>query len=175
MANEELGTFGGWINAAGTIISALASTPPIIEDSAAHNEWNLIGNVLQATGNAVEADVIEHFSLTKLKNEIQAVGNVTVIIGILIIFNKDDGVKLVISGNWIQALGASLAFVDELQSEHNVQRVLKINGYMLQAIGNSLQAIGGIYGLRNKEHEGKYLNMTGSWIQATGAIITAIA
>lgn len=170
--NEVKGVFGSWVQAIGTILAAIGSTPlenippPIL------NSLNLIGNVMQGTGNAIIADTITPPSLDKLGNQIQAIGNSTVVTGILIDF--DDKIKQIldIDGNWLQALGGGVSLADALGGEVSASALYSIYGNSLQAIGNSLQAISGIKELNNEEATN--LNVVGSWIQAVGSVISAI-
>ncbi|MFI8575978.1 DUF6944 family repetitive protein [Rossellomorea aquimaris] len=172
MSNEQKATLGAWIAAIGTVIAAIGSTPikSIPEDTL--NSFNLVGNELQATGNALEADAIDDFTLTKAGNEIQAIGNVTVIAGILIKFNDITKQELNIKGNLLQALGGGAALADSFDEEHTLEELYSIYGNLLQVIGNSLQAIAGI--LELNERDSGNINVTGSWIQAIGAVISAL-
>ncbi|MDA1650441.1 hypothetical protein PDJ28_13885 [Bacillus cereus group sp. TH160LC] len=49
-----------------------------------------------------------------------------------------------IAGNWIQALGGVTSIGGEIEHSSNIDESYNIIGNMLQATGNSLQAIGGI-------------------------------
>ncbi|MGB7999492.1 MAG: hypothetical protein WCF60_05255 [Anaerobacillus sp.] len=170
--NEVKGVFGSWIQAIGTILAAIGSTPIKEINSSILDSLNLIGNVMQGTGNALIADTIDPPSLDKLGNQIQAIGNSTVVTGILIDF--DDKVKqlLDIDGNWLQALGGGVSLADALGGEPSASALYSIYGNFLQAVGNSLQAISGIKELNHEEATN--INVLGSWIQAIGAVISAI-
>jgi hypothetical protein len=65
---------------------------------------NLWGNVLQGTGNALIADAQEGFSLEQLGNVVQAIGNTTVVAGILLNISEENKLKLDINGNLLQAI-----------------------------------------------------------------------
>ncbi|GGB42090.1 hypothetical protein GCM10011409_19560 [Lentibacillus populi] len=91
--------------------------------------------------------------------------------------------KLIISGNLIQALGGLVSLADELNDPTASGQIYNIIGNLLQSIGNSLQAIAGMYELENKhvDHKGykideniETLEISGSWIQATGSVMTLI-
>lgn len=169
MSNEWKATFGSWVQAIGTTLSAIGSTPSINIPAPLAKELNLVGNVMQATGNSLVADSIDHFTLNKLGNEIQAIGNSTVITGIVIDFNEKIKRDLNIKGNLLQALGGGVALADALGHEPNENELSNIYGNLLQAIGNSLQALSGRTG-----DDAQEVNAIGSWIQAIGSVISAL-
>jgi hypothetical protein len=165
---------GAWTQAIGTVVAAIGSTPslPIHEND--RIGLGLVGNVLQATGNGLEADSQTTLTYGKLGNIIQATGNLTVSTGLAIDFPSDTGERLVISGDLLQVLGA----VTALGSSN---RSYMIIGNSLQVIGNSLQASGGVRILKESAHTiwqpgdgNEILIAKGSWIQALGTILLAI-
>ncbi|MED2181852.1 DUF6944 family repetitive protein [Bacillus wiedmannii] len=203
MENQLKEIFGALIAAIGTITSAIGSTPFDFISSNVRKDLNVYGNVLQAVGNALEADGQGEISLEKIGNEIQSIGNVTVISGLVIEFKDETKIKLVIAGNWTQALGGLTALADEFEDTSDKDESLNIVGNLLQAIGNSMQAIGGVYELKSKrevrqyskedrsndmeenldtqvnsesdeEKEGQLIDIAGSWIQAVGSVISLI-
>lgn len=203
MENQFKEIFGAWVAAIGTITSAIGSTPFDFISSNVRKDLNVYGNVLQAAGNALEADGQGEVSLEKIGNEIQSIGNVTVISGLIIDFKEETQIKLVIAGNWTQALGGLTALADEFKDTSDKDESLNIIGNLLQSIGNSLQAIGGIEELKsirnedqsnkegnandvekdtdvqvnhetNENEEGKLIDIIGSWVQAVGSVISLI-
>ena len=182
MDNQKKEIFGAWIQAIGTVMSAVGSTPTLRISEGLKNDLNLWGNELQATGNALQADAQKEVSLEKIGNEIQAIGNSLVIAGILIDFKDETEEKLNITGNWFQALGGSAALGNELMDkESNPNQIFTIIGNLLQVIGNSLQAIAGTYELREEKDpklqvkfDSQTLDVSGSWIQAVGSIISLL-
>ncbi|QPW48835.1 hypothetical protein G9298_14070 [Bacillus thuringiensis] len=203
MENQFKEIFGAWVAAIGTITSAIGSTPFDFISSNVRKDLNIYGNVLQAVGNALEADGQGEVSLEKIGNEIQSFGNVTVISGLIIDFKEETQIKLVIAGNWTQALGGLIALADEFEDTSDKDESLNIIGNLLQSIGNSLQAIGGIDELKsirnedqsnkegnvndvekdtntqvnnetNENEEGKLIGIIGSWVQAVGSVISLI-
>ena len=100
MENQLKEIFGALIAAIGTIIAAIGSTPFYFISSNVRKDLSVYGNVLQAVGNALEADGQGEISLEKIGNEIQSIGNVTVISGLVIEFKDETKIKLVIAGNW---------------------------------------------------------------------------
>lgn len=65
MNNQIKELFGSWVQAIGTFIAAVGATPSPILTNQQLNNLSLIGNVLQAVGNALIADTIEQFNLEK--------------------------------------------------------------------------------------------------------------
>ncbi|PEO23507.1 DUF6944 family repetitive protein [Bacillus wiedmannii] len=203
MENQFKEIFGAWVAAIGTITSAIGSTPFDFISSNVRKDLNVYGNVLQAVGNALEADGQGEVSLEQIGNEIQSIGNVTVISGLIIDFKEETQIKLVIAGNWTQALGGLTALADEFEDTSDKDEHLNIIGNLLQSIGNSLQAIGGIDELKsirnedqsnkegnvndvekdtntqvnnetNENEEGKLIDIIGSWVQAVGSVSSLI-
>ncbi|MFP7298114.1 DUF6944 family repetitive protein [Neobacillus niacini] len=191
MDNQLKELFGAWIQAIGTVTAAVGTTPSLNEDT--QQSLNLWGNVLQGTGNALIADAQEGFTLGKLGNEVQAIGNSTVVAGILLNISEENKLKLDINGNLLQAVGGGIALPEDLMDEPSTIRTLNITGNVLQIIGNSMQAFGGAQELRSirenenrfkgyrenneskQESESQTLSINGSWIQAVGSVISAIA
>ncbi|EMI09322.1 DUF6944 family repetitive protein [Anoxybacillus gonensis] len=161
--NQPKALIGSFIQAVGTVTSAVGSIPSLSDKK--QFALDLWGNVLQATGNALEADAETSDTLGVYGNEIQAIGNITVIAGLL---NK-EGNRLEITGNWLQSLGGLISFSDDWGDKHS--SALNPIGNLLQAIGNALQAIGGIYEERGNKTEGQSLGIVGSWVQAIGSIL----
>ncbi|MEI5907060.1 hypothetical protein WAK64_08320 [Bacillus spongiae] len=172
MNNEQQLVFGSWIQAIGTTVAAIGATPSKILSEEQLEGLSVIGNVGQAVGNALIADTIEEFDLTKAGNEIQSIGNLTVISGIVIDFDEDTKLNLDISGNLLQALGGSAAVSETFNEDPSVDVLLAIYGDLLQVIGNSLQAIAGI--IESKDRDSGNINEIGSWIQAIGSILAAL-
>ncbi|MGX2960183.1 DUF6944 family repetitive protein [Peribacillus sp. JNUCC 23] len=105
----------------------------------------------------------------------------------------DDQIKALF-GSWVQAIGTFIAAVGStpspiLSKEQLTDLSLIGNGFenlndpgesinvvvnILQRIGNSLQALGGIEELRNKDDQGETLGIAGSWIQTIGSVMSAI-
>lgn len=77
MDNELKATFGSWVQAIGTTLSAIGATPSKNISDTLLGDLNLWGNVLQATGNSLVADSEKNFTLEKIGNEIQAIGGTT--------------------------------------------------------------------------------------------------
>ena len=186
MADEIKSLFGAWTQAIGTVVSAIGSTPfPNVSEERL-TDLDLIGNVMQGTGNALQADEMEGEPLEKVGNEIQAIGNSACATGIIIEFDGETKLKLIITGNWLQALGGLTVVGDQLKEPRNGSQTLILIGNLLQAIGNSLQAISGVIELNEKDKmvgtEGEpvgtknaqTLQVSGSWIQAIGSVMCLV-
>ncbi|WP_312095832.1 DUF6944 family repetitive protein [Niallia sp.] len=167
--------FGSAINTIGTIQAAIGSTPSFHLSKETNYHLRLVGNVLQGTGSALSADGQGTISLEKLGDEIQAIGNSTVITSLVLYkwSNTPTEQKLIIAGNWLQALGSFIGLTDEFFDSTAVGRIENIVGGLLQGIGNSLQAISGTEQLKGISNQ-QSLGTIGSWIQATGAAISLI-
>ena len=172
MENEHKELFGTWVQATGTTLAAIGSTPLKIFTEDELTSFNLWGNELQTLGNALIADSEHYFTMEKIGNMIQSTGNITVIAGILLPVENETEQELDIKGNLMQALGGSAVLKDILADRHSVESLYHLYGSLLQIIGNSMQAISGIIELQGRE--AKNINTAGSWIQATGSIIEAV-
>jgi hypothetical protein len=139
MGSEFISIFGSVIVAVGTISAALGSTPVNFIKSNLRNDLNLWGNVLQAGGNALQADV-QGDVLRTVGKEFQSIGNSIVVTGLVMDFNKEIDQKLFITGNWIQALGGAINVGHGLGLATFPGHSENIIGNILQATGNSLQA-----------------------------------
>lgn len=206
MDNQRKQVIGSWIAAVGTVTAAIGSTPfQCIRDEMRYG-LNIWGNVLQAAGNALQADGEKKITFEKVGNEIQSIGNVMVFAGLLIDFEGDIEKRFIITGNWMQALGGAAALGEGLENPNAVGQSYNIAGNFLQVIGNSLQALGDIsdlresadkqeedeqnragsqeateekkntnvYGDREEATSSQGLNISGSWIQAVGSVLSFI-
>ncbi|MCF2647837.1 MULTISPECIES: DUF6944 family repetitive protein [Bacillaceae] len=167
--------FGSTINTIGTIQAAIGSTPSFHLSKETNYQLRLVGNVLQGTGSALSADGQGTISLEMLGDEIQAIGNSTVVTGLILykLSKIPTEQKLIITGSWIQALGSFVGLTDEFFDHTADGRIENIIGGLLQGIGNSLQAMGGTEQLKGISSQ-QNLGTIGSWIQATGAVLSLI-
>ena len=169
--------FGTAISTIGTIQAAIGNTPSFHLSNETNYQLRLVGNVLQGTGSALSADGQGTISLEKLGDEIQAIGNSTVVTGLVLYktSNTPAEQKLIITGSWLQALGSFVGLTDEFFDSTADGRIENIIGGLLQGIGNSLQAIGGTEQLKGINNDGQQnIGTLGSWIQATGAVTSLI-
>ena len=167
---------GSVLSAIGTIEAALGSTPLPFINNQLGIDLRKIGNVLQATGNALSADGQgTPLSFEQLGDEIQAIGNSTVLVGLYINYGSDNSQKLIITGNWLQSIGSFVGLTDEYYDSTPSGRWENIVGGYLQGIGNALQAVDGTEQLKKPTKQTIYsLGVIGSWIQALGSVISLI-
>lgn len=177
MNNHWKEIIGYSLSTIGTIQAAVGSTPQFNLPQSQSYQWRMIGNVLQALGSALAADGQGGPSLEKLGDNVQAVGNSTVLTGMLLYGASDIELeqKLVISGNWMQALGSFTGLADEFFDSTEKGRAENIIGNLLQGIGNAMQAVSGVQALDgNNSLEQAQLGVAGSWIQTAGSILSLI-
>lgn len=157
---------GGWIEAIGTIVAAIGNTPSKVISKSMLKDLRLIGNVLQANGSALVADN-EELLLDIVGDQLQAIGNITVVAGILDT-NEKSSQRLLTQGNLLQILGTGVS----VNTQGNLSLIQNIDniGNIIQAIGNTIQ----VFSNTNTE-EGISMNVVGVWTQAVGAVITALA
>ncbi|PGM59899.1 hypothetical protein [Bacillus sp. AFS053548] len=173
--SQVMEVIGAWVNAIGTLSSAISSTPmrglkgdnrKSWEDLSFHLDFG--GNTFQAIGNIIEAFLGEPSVIEDAGEIIQASGNVTVLFSLLAAEaeeEKEEGekdadraIKLNITGNAQQAFGGLIAALDEVSSED-----FDVSGFMgnfLQAIGNTLQVLAGLVELEIEDLK-DYLEETG--------------
>ncbi|MGN7283494.1 DUF6944 family repetitive protein [Shouchella rhizosphaerae] len=165
---------GSLLSVIGTIQAAIGSTPQLPLNQEQSYQFRLIGNALQAVGSGLSADGQGSVSLEKIGDQIQAIGNSTVLTGMIIFSMSDHDTeeRLIIAGLWMQALGSFVGLTDEFFDSTEDGRGENIIGGLLQGIGNSLQAISGIETLRNDSQ--RQTGVVGSWIQAVGTVVSLI-
>lgn len=163
---------GSWVVAAGTIASAINASL-IAHTGVKGQSLNLIGNTLQATGNGITASSPSLSSFSKTGNLIQSAGNSTIIYSILTDLDRQDDDVLIIKGNLLQALGGIISFSETYGKIPSLTNAYQLNGEALEVIGNSIQSVAARRELKGVEAND--LSALGSWIQAIGAIIVALA
>ncbi|PPA69311.1 DUF6944 family repetitive protein [Jeotgalibacillus proteolyticus] len=171
---------GSFITAIGTVTAAFGSTPSLVPVK--ENRWalELCGNTLQATGNAIEADAEGTRTVEVMGKEIQSLGNITVIAGLLQDLETERSLRYIIAGNLLQATGALVSFSDQIYDDPYPGKALIITGSLLQAAGNSIQAVAGIYMLKDLrlglQENPAHLTLLawGAWVQAAGTILAFI-
>lgn len=157
---------GNWIEAVGSIVTAIASTPSQIFTEQTLTDFNVIGNILEAGGTAIAAEG-EDGLLNIVGEQLQAIGNIAVVAGILS-NNEQSGELLQQQGDLLQVVGMGMT----IQTSGNLTLLETIanTGNIIQLIGSVIQ----IFANTDTE-EGTVMNAIGAWIEAIGAIITALA
>lgn len=157
---------GNWIGAVGTIISAISSTPSTVFTEQTLEDFNLIGNTLQAVGSAIVAET-EDTLINEVGGQIAAVGNLAAIAGILS-KNEQLNQRLEMQGELLQLVGVGITV--DTQGNLTLLETIANTGVIIQVIGIAI----GILGV-SETSEGKVIGAVGAWIEAVGAVITALA
>jgi len=148
---------GYWLDAIGQTMSAIANTPLVIKEKALSSQLDLWGNVLQGTGTALISEGEEEFSLERVGNQLESLGNVVTIASFLSPFSDEVKMKLDKQGDIIETLGVSIALPDELQEEITLELFFDIYGHFLQVI-------------EIKEVDEDFIDMIAEWSQAIASI-----
>ena len=157
---------GNWIAAVGTIISAIGSTPSTFFSQQTLTDFNIIGNILQAGGSAIVVET-EDAVLDVVGGQLSAIGNLVVVAGILS-ENEQSGQLLQKQGTLLQVVGVGITINTE--GELTLLQTIANTGNIIQLIGNVIEVFAD-----TDTREGEVMNAVGAWIQALGAVITALA
>lgn len=157
---------GNWIGAVGTIISAISSTPSTVFTEQTLEDFNLIGNTLQAVGSAIVAET-EDTLINEVGGQIAAVGNLTAIAGILS-KNEQLNQRLEKQGELLQLIGVGITV--DTQGNLTPLETIANTGVIIQVIGIAIGVLAA-----SETSEGKVIGALGAWIEAVGAVITALA
>lgn len=157
---------GNWIGAVGTIISAISSTPSTVFTEQTLEDFNLIGNTLQAVGSAIVAET-EETLINEVGGQIAAVGNLTAIAGILS-KNEQLNQQLEKQGELLQLVGVGITV--DTQGNLTLLETIANTGVIIQVIGIAIGVL-----VASETSEGKVIGAVGAWIEAVGAVITALA
>lgn len=157
---------GNWIEAVGAIITAIGSTPSKIFTEQTLTDFNLIGNVLEAGGTAIAAKGEEGL-LNIVGEQIQSIGNIAVIAGILN-NNERSSELLQKQGDLLQIVGMGMTI--QTSGQLTLLQTIVNTGNIIQLIGSVIQI-----SANTDTEEGAVMNAVGAWIDAIGAVITALA
>ncbi|MEK3763681.1 MULTISPECIES: DUF6944 family repetitive protein [unclassified Solibacillus] len=157
---------GNWIEAVGTIVSAIGSTPSTFFTQQTLNDFNIIGNILEAGGSAIVAEA-ENTLLDRVGGQLSSIGNLAVVAGIFS-KNEQSGQLLEQQGNLLQVVGVGITINTE--GKLTLLQTIANTGNIIQLIGNVIEVFAD-----NDTSEGEVMNAVGAWIQAVGAVITALA
>ncbi|MFS0780593.1 DUF6944 family repetitive protein [Bacillus sp. 1P06AnD] len=167
-------TFALWIEAIGTILSAIGNTPSnIFSQSFLYNLDN-IGDILQVTGTGIQIDDERVLSLNKLGNYIIAAGNLEEIAADFLL-ERESGLQqlLLNQGNAIQAAGTGLAVIYSFGQTPTLSNIYGLYANVLQLVGLALQVLAG--GFPSDNETGTVINTIGNWVQASGAVLAVVS
>ena len=156
---------GNWIEAIGTLITAIGSTPSTMFSQQTLTDFNIIGNILEAGGTAIAAES-EDALLDQVGDQLQAIGNLTVVAGIMG-KNEQASQLLQMQGNLLQVVGLGVTI--NTQGKQTLLQTINNTGNIIQLIGTVIQVFAD-----PDTQEGVELNAIGAWIQVVGAVITAL-
>lgn len=164
---------GAGLQTIGTILSAISSTHALVKSNMANESFDLWGNILQGTGNAVVADEIDEISLDKLGSFLETTGNMANVCALLLVTNEENGERLNIKGDLTQAIGGSLSLIHALNEEIQEATLYDIYGNLLEVTGNCIQSIGAMKSIHRRERT--VIIMIGSWTEALGSVLSFIS
>ncbi|KPL60511.1 hypothetical protein AM506_05125 [Rossellomorea vietnamensis] len=178
---------GAWTQVVGTVIAAIGETMIIQEERLELEPLGFrlvsIGNGLEATGNSLQAVGAEKLSDGSIGETyrvagdwLQASGNVTNVIAAELQFSGQEveGLNLDIFGDTVQSVGAGLEAYGATLSTRAYSNLLAA-GNTIQSLGAALEAVGETYILKGMRGLGLQITTFGSYAQAAGATIAAIA
>lgn len=178
---------GVWTQVVGTVIAAIGETMIIREERLNQEPVGLrlvsIGNGFEAAGNSLQAVGAEKLSdgsfgetYRIIGDWIQASGNVTNVYAAELQFSGKEleGLNLDIFGDTVQSIGAGLEAYGATLSTRAYSQLLTY-GNTLQSLGAALEAVGEVYILKEMKDLGLQITTFGSYAQAAGATIAAIA
>ncbi|MGG4166548.1 hypothetical protein ABEW00_03580 [Rossellomorea vietnamensis] len=178
---------GAWTQVVGTVIAAIGETMIIQEERLELEPLGFrlvsIGNGIEATGNSLQAVGAEKLSDGSIGETyrvagdwIQASGNVTNVIAAELQFSGQEveGLNLDIFGDTVQSVGAGLEAYGATLSIRAYSNLLAA-GNTIQSLGAALEAVGETYILKGMRELGLQITTFGSYAQAAGATIAAIA
>ena len=157
---------GNWIVAIGTVISAIGGTPSTIFTRQTRNDFRLIGPTLEAVGIALVAEA-EDTLLYTLGDQIQAVGNLNVIAGVL---SRNEQIEALLEKQGDSAQLVGLGLVIKTAGPLTLLETLYNTGLLIQLIGTAIE----VYAVRGMIVN-EDIKALGAWIKAGGAILTALA
>lgn len=157
---------GNWIVAIGTVVSAIGGTPSTIFTQQTRNDFRLIGPTLEAVGIALVAET-EDTLLYTVGDQIQAIGNLNVIAGVL---SRNEQLEPLLEKQGDSAQLVGLGLVIKTEGPLTLLQTLYNTGLIIQLIGTAIE----VYAIRGTV-VAEDIKAIGAWIKASGAILTALA
>ncbi|MFV8828697.1 DUF6944 family repetitive protein [Alkalihalobacterium sp. APHAB7] len=168
MTEQYVAVTGSWLDAIGQFLSAIGYTLQLQEKRDVNLRKVVIGEGLQAVGNALQA-VVEEDPIARTGDWIEAGGAATTSIAVALQLEEEnlEYQRLEVLGDTLQSLGPAISASVEDNNELFV-------ALYLQSIGAAIEAIGAVKEIRGLGRLGLQLSAIGNWIQALGATIQAV-
>ncbi|RXJ02779.1 hypothetical protein DS745_05570 [Anaerobacillus alkaliphilus] len=174
LSDREKILIGTWLDAIGTIISAIGETRELLGLNDINKLLVAIGDGLQGAGPFLIGTAREDEPLAFAGNWIDGAGGATASLGAYREFiglgEEKDNLRIEFLGYILQSKGASLSAVaDYLAGEEQLAV-----GNAIQSLGAGLEAIGAVLLIKDREREGVPITTLGAILQAIGANYNAI-
>ncbi|MGF3104337.1 DUF6944 family repetitive protein [Rossellomorea sp. DUT-2] len=178
---------GAWTQVIGTVIAAIGETMVLREERLNQERLGFrlvsIGNGIEAAGNSLQAvgaeklsDGSEGETLRIVGDWIQSSGNVTNVVAaeLQLAGREEEGLNLDILGDTSQSIGSALEAYGATLINLEFSDLLA-TGNTIQSLGAALEGVGELYILKGNKEIGLQITAFGSYAQAAGATIAAIA
>ncbi|WP_216830187.1 DUF6944 family repetitive protein [Alkalihalobacterium elongatum] len=168
MTRQHIAVSGSWLDAIGQFLSAIGYTLQLQEERDINLRKVVIGEGVQAVGNALQA-VVEEDPIARTGDWIEAGGAATTSIAVALQLGEEklEYQRLEVLGDSLQSLGPAISASVEDNKEIFV-------GLYLQSIGAAIEALGGLKEIRGLDRLGLQLSAIGNWIQVLGTTIQAL-
>lgn len=181
--NEEkknIDVFGAWLIVAGTLLNASGETIALAGSERAALKATGAGNAVEASGNALQAAVRTGEPQNRLSAFgawVQAAGNSANAAARVPLLSDDlrEGYQLDVIGNTVQSIGAAAEAIAASSARDRLFKEQLTAGYLLIAGGAVIDAVSGVYFLKERSEKGRALGWFGGYLQATGALLAADA
>ncbi|MCT8140024.1 hypothetical protein H1D32_21445 [Anaerobacillus sp. CMMVII] len=174
MDDQQKQVIGAWIDAIGTIISAVGELRELAGLNDINKKLVAIGDALQAVGPMIIGTAQIDDPLNFAGNWIDGAGAAAASLGAyreyIGVGDEEGNLRIEFLGYIFQSMGASLsALADYLAGEDELAV-----GNALQGLGAGLEAIGAIYLLSDRKQEGQPITALGAILQAIGSNYNAV-
>ncbi len=174
LTDSEKILIGTWLDALGTVISAIGEVRELLGLNEINKLLVAIGDGLQGVGPFLIGTAAEDDPLMFAGNWIDGAGGTAASLGAFREYiglgEEEDNLRIELLGYILQSKGASISAVaDYLAGEEGLAF-----GNALQGLGAGLEAIGAVYLLRNMEDIGTPITTLGAILQAIGSNYNAV-
>ncbi|WP_156509953.1 DUF6944 family repetitive protein [Rossellomorea aquimaris] len=182
LINELILLTGAWTQVVGTVIAAIGETL-VVKGEPLGFRLVSIGNGFEATGNSLQGVAASKLSSGSegetfriLGDWTQAAGNMTNVVAAELQFSGEEleGLRLDVIGDTVQSIGVAFEAYGASLSDEEFSRLLTA-GNTIQSLGAAIEATGETYILNDNKEKGLQITAFGSYAQAAGATIAAIA